>query len=265
MKHLKLKPIREPVECFGLKFYPILVEDYETFAVCKSVLEIRMSTLPVRYMVKDYLSALISMDLDSASGNAPKAHFFERLLALLSVSLRIDIDAKEFFRKNLELESLNDSVTVKSITLKQEDTVSKISAFDFSTQVRPLLANLNGLSIPDESENSEILEAELEKSRLKQQGGQRLKHETEDLLASVAYLSHCTRDSLLKWTVRELEDRVRAIERDRRHLMYGQAELSGMVKFKDGNPAPSIFFDVLDVSAGTTKLSDLNLPGTSKI
>lgn len=79
----------------------------------------------------------------------------------------------------------------------------------------------------------------------------------DDMISSVAYLSHVRDVEILDWTVREFENRRRAIDRDKHYMLYASAELSGMVKFPDGNPAQSWLLDTIDTHKGTVPLSKI--------
>ena len=76
-------------------------------------------------------------------------------------------------------------------------------------------------------------------------------------IASVAYQSGIRERDINEWTVREFENRRKAIQRDKRYQMYGTAELSGMVSFKKGNPAPCWEFDIKADECGTMPLSEI--------
>ena len=62
----------EPVEELGLIFYPIQMHHYEEFLMCKDALSLRLSTLPVKYAVKDYLNAIFGLELDSLKFKSKK-------------------------------------------------------------------------------------------------------------------------------------------------------------------------------------------------
>ena len=79
----------------------------------------------------------------------------------------------------------------------------------------------------------------------------------EDMKSTVAYLSGITDKEILSWTIRDFENRRRAIDRVEKHRAYRQAELGGMVTFKNGNPYPSLFFDPIDDTLGTMKFSEV--------
>ena len=108
----------------------------------------------------------------------------------------------------------------------------------------------------DESENAELHKAAEEKREVQSTGVQ-IKADIDDLIASVAYQCRVRERDVDTWTVREFELKKRAIDRDKRHSMYSQAELSGMVSFKSGNPAPSWCFDTLENELGTRALSEV--------
>ena len=74
----------------------------------------------------------------------------------------------------------------------------------------------------------------------------KLKFDLDNLISSVAYLSHTDERTVDEWTVLQFERRNKAIQRDKQFMLYGQAEMSGMVSFKNGNPYPSWCFDRTD-------------------
>ena len=73
----------------------------------------------------------------------------------------------------------------------------------------------------------------------------------------MAYVSGLTEAELDDWTVLQFEHRLKAIERDKTFTLYRQAELSGMVKFPNGNPCPSWCYDAKTLTAGLIPLSDI--------
>lgn len=264
MKPYHRRSPRDPTECCGLTFHPIKMADYDSFLFYKGILELRMSTLPIEFMVMDYASALFAMDLDSANKNGRAMGLLDSFLVLISLSLQTDYVRKDFFENNIELERQGDSVRLASITFRQGEREVKLTTSQLSGPVRELLAKQNGLTLPDESQNADILKSNEERISLKNSNSPHLNQNTDDLIASVAYLSNVSEEEILSWSVKEFESRRRAIDRERKYMLYGQAELSGMVKFKNGNPVPSLFFDVSDKSEGTMSVSDIDLPGLNK-
>lgn len=245
-----------PVQHGDLTFYPILVEHYEEFMYCKDALTLRLSSLPVRYMSMDFFSAAFAMEMDSKKDPEQKGiGIFPRLLLILYLSLRIEIEEQDlantiFYKTN------GDEIAIDHITVTQNGRTVEINPFDFSTKIRPIIAELNGLELPKEEENSDLVRAYEEKKELTQNSNN-LHIDVADLIASVALHSHIREREVDNWTIMEFENRKRAIDRDKRYMIYAQAEMSGMVKFKNGNPAPSWCFDSLDETLGTKNLSEI--------
>lgn len=223
----------EPIELYGLCFHPILVEDYETFSACKSALLLRQGTLPAVYAAMNYLACLWAYDYD-AHANNQQSGFFARMMGVLRLSLRFsDSDGIA------PLLDKNDQRKLIGIRVRKGEVVSDISTKEFR-EVRQLIAEQNGETLPDESENPELLEALRDRAEL---NGEKLQVSFDDLLASVAFQSNTTVRELWGWTIKAFEQRRRAIDRHINHLICGIGEMSGNVSWKNGNPYPSWCFD----------------------
>jgi hypothetical protein len=254
-----------PVSVCGLKVYPITMDHYEEFMSCREGILLRMRTLPVKYMLKDYFSAVFALELDTVKQTGKGVGIMGKLLRLLELSLRIESpNGKSAFDNAFRYEKVGDDIVVSEIVIVQEDVTVRIKPNDFSLSIRPVIAEMNGLQLPDENENPELVLADEQKREFESRNQKKLKTDISDLIASVAYLSHCSEREIYGWTVREFDARKRAIERDKRYMLYAQAEMSGMVSFKHGNPCPSWMFDVLDDSLGTTALSELDFGGAQQ-
>lgn len=235
-----------PIAWCGLNFYPIPMRRYDEFLRYRSVLSLRMSTLPAKYLSLDYLSALWEMDMDAVKADGRAAGAFFSAIALCCMALQIDYTDERFLQENIVLVSdLPDSVKIKHITLTQDGHTVNVTPQEFSREIRPILALQNGIELPDESENAELIKSEEERLALAAgDGNNGLELNTETLIASVAYVSHVREKEIYEtWTVREFENRKAAIDRDKRYTLYAQAELSGFVSFKQGNPAKSWCYD----------------------
>ena len=247
-------------EC-GLDFFPITMEHYEDFIQCKEALVVRQSTLPVKYVSMDYLSAIFAMEVDAMrEGNGSGGGgMFAKLMHLLGLSLRIDMN-NEMLNDNIYYLNTGDRIVIERMVFTQtdadgEERTAELTPFQFSTQVRPLIALQNRIELPDETENVDLVSAYESKKNL-ESGGVPVNPDIEDLKSTVAYLSGITDKELLSWTIRDFENRRRTIDRVEKHRSYRQAELGGMVSFKNGNPYPSLFFDPVDDSFGTTSMID---------
>ena len=79
-------PIRkgEPISELGLTFYPVTMEHYERFLMCKDALCLRQSSLPVRYVAMDFTTALFTLEMDTLSvPEAEHSGAFYKLLQFL--------------------------------------------------------------------------------------------------------------------------------------------------------------------------------------
>lgn len=260
----RMKAIRmgSPVSICGLTFYPITMSDYEIFKACSAAWTLRMSTLPVKYISRNFLDAIFCLDIDLINEGNEAMGLFSRVMRMLFLSLREPYNIKDL-RELLELTiDEKKGICIEKIKVTQNGNEIEIKPNDFVTKIRPLIAEMNGLKLPNERENPDLVrDLELKKQFNAMQSGKRLNENIDDLIASVAYNSHIREKDILEWTVKEFEGRVNAIERDKNYTMYGQAQLSGMVSFKNGNPFKSWCYDVLDDSLGTQSLADTTING----
>lgn len=230
-----------PLTWRGLKFYPIKMERYEEFLYSRSVLAIRMtslSNLSFEYLSMPFLSAMWAIDYDTLIGAGSSIGFFDRILKFLYLSLRLEYK-KEDAIKTVYFEPNNPRI-LNRIVVTQDGNAVEITPDDFDIDIRPLLAKQNGVELPDESDNPDLVRAEED---LAAKAERELKVDINTLIASVAYQSYISEKELDDWTVFEFERRRQAIDRGKRFEMFGQAELTGMVKFSKGNPFPSWCFD----------------------
>ena len=230
----------DPITICDLTFYPITMSDYEQFVECKNAWILRLGTLPVKYQMQNFLSAIYTLELDTIQSHGAKTGLFEKVIRFLYLSLRIGVNTIAETLAVTE-KDVNGHKELDELFIMIDKKTVRISAIDFSTKIRPLLAEMNGLLLPDETENIDLVRDSEELQAMK--AGPPLHYDINDLISSVAYQSRVSEREINAWTVREFEARRRAIDRDKRYMMYGQADLGGMVTFKKGNPAPSWCFD----------------------
>nr|DAU13426.1 MAG TPA: hypothetical protein [Caudoviricetes sp.] len=245
----------EPITESELIFYPITMDCYDEFIRCKDAIILRQASLPVRYLSMSYLSALFAMEIDAIKNEQQSTGMFFKVMLMLHLSLRIGFDINEL-NKNISVKVDKDRIALDYIVIKQNDKIVKFTPLDFSTKFRPLIAEQNGLVLPDESENLDLVQSNETLKEIHDKG-KPLNVNLDDLIASVAYQSKLSEKDIMTWTVREFENRKKAIDRDKRYMLCGQGEMSGMVSFKNGNPSPSWCFDTLDNSLGTMEGSKL--------
>ena len=244
----------DPIPCLGLTLYPIKMSHYEQFIRCRDALTLRIGTLPVRYLSLDFLSAIFALEIDRLK-DGERVGLVERVLRLFTLSLGIerDVDSLESL---IAVKEENGLIVPSKLCVTQDGKAVELSSFEFSSVIRPILAEQNGLVLPSEEDNADIIRAAEQKHSISDRE-LRLRHDVGDLISSVAYLSGVREVDISEWSVREFESRRRAIDRDKRYMLYAAAELSGMVSFKNGNPAVSWCFDAMDDSLGTMQTSTL--------
>lgn len=249
----------------NLFVYPLTVNDYELLWGCESALTIRLSTLPVTYAIKSYPEALFAIAISgkdvTVNGEVVATPSdWVRFLTLLCVSFRIPLNAMKacigFNVDNLDRTKLR-SVSIRQIAENEE--VTELLSIEDLTNLRQIIADMNGRKLPDESENAELSQAEID---MRVSGATTLDLNLDSLLASVARDQRVRIKDLYDWTIYEFELIRSAIDRERRFTVFGIGENSGMVKFPKGNPYPSIFFDkpagisgVVDASEFTSRIS----------
>lgn len=232
----------QSIEALGLQFYPITMADYEEFLECKNALAIRMTSLAktnIEYLSMLFLSALWAMELDTIRATGKAIGFFERTIRMLYLSLRLEYDSQKVF-SHIYCDHNNPRNLLYIEVEQTGGQPVKISPADFQQKIRPLLAEQNGIELPDESENPDIVKTEHD---MQQDGENKLKYDLDTLIASVAHASGLRECEIYDWTVMEFERRKQAIERKLNYTIYAQAEMSGMVKFQKGNPYLSWCFD----------------------
>ena len=232
----------QPIEALGLQFYPITMTDYEEFLECKGVLALRMTSLAKQsfeYITMPFLSALWAVDYDTARATGKPVGMLQRIVLLLCLSLRLGHDEQDKLLHGVYCDRSNPR-SLHHIEVTQDGKTVQINPVDFTTTVRPLIADQNGIELPDESFNPELVE---EEQNIAQEKAAKLHFNIDTLIASVANASGLREGDIDEWTVIEFERRRQAIDRALNYSIYAQAEMSGMVKFKKGNPYQSWCFD----------------------
>lgn len=217
----------------GLTVYPILMKDYPLFLAAKESVTAVQQSWPLPWSIVPYLEGLIGVGL------------LPRLCAMLKLAFRLDGDALPVYPRI-------EGGKITSLVLVQGDRQAEITPKNFPS-LRELLAFQNGLDLPDERANLEILEAQRDLAS----GGLLLKADLEDLICSVALKSHTSLEETLEWTVRRFQKTEQAIDRSEGHSMAAITIAAGG-KFKNGNPYPSWKYDREEEMVGVEALSSLS-------
>lgn len=236
-----LKQIRryEPVDTEGMRFWPILVEEYEEFLLARSAIDFMQQRLPRMMVNMPILQAYYMLDSQSIEDEKIPTGLMARALLFLALSLRLGQGLPVENRIALFRPRISESGRLKSLLFSPDgEEICEITPAAFQ-RLRPVLAAQNGLEIQPDDANPALVDAEQELAKKK---APELVMEPESLVASVAALSGADEKEIYEWPIAKLLNRQRALHRALDYLICGIGEAQG-TKWKKGNPCPNPFFD----------------------
>lgn len=221
----------QPIVFKGLHFYPLQVKHFALYQSAKPAMELMLSSLPLRYVRMSWIQALMALDQE-AGEKAMTPGFFVSIMLVLNAALHTDI-----------LHDPGSLVPVQgkdgsfgALVVRQEGAEPTVlEEKDFLT-VREILAAQNDYTIPDENWNPELVRAQayLREHKTASVGGT-----LEDMVFSLAAATGKRAAEIWDWPIREFTQMQSAVDRRLRFEICTAAELSGQVKFKNGNPYPT--------------------------
>ena len=133
----------------------------------------------------------------------------------------------------------SDARRIKALHFRISDaqTVS-ITPIQFQ-RLRPIIAAQNGIEIPAEDANPEIIDAE---RTIAEQQGKGLDFSLNSVVCGVAALTNAEEDDIYEWPLLKLNRRAESLSRVLDYLVCGIGQCSGMVKWKGGNPVPNPWY-----------------------
>lgn len=234
----------KPIETEGLTLYPIKVENYEEYIISQRALGFAAQSLPVDYMSIPLLSAFYKMDYLDAVNSGRQSGLFASAILGLVLALRLNQDGEEV-GEMLKIASFvvdrNDESKLLHIRFvphgeKKEEIV--ITPIQYS-RLRPIIAAQNGIEIPDELDNPELLQAERDLADIK---APNLNFKVENLIQSAAALTGTDEEEIYNWSVLKLSRCLSSYKRIIDYMVCGIGESQG-TKWKGGNPQPHPWFD----------------------
>lgn len=237
----------EPVETEGLIFYPILTDEWDEFQAAKPAIEFMQQSLPVALIGMPLLSAFFKLDIQSILETGEVVGLYQRTLMFLAMSLRLgtELEMQErlrLFRTHIDPK---DPKRLSHISFKSESGEEKTITPVMFSRLRVILAEQNGLKIPSEDANPELVQAERD---MAEANSPALDYKFDTLRTAIAVFSHCDESDIDTWPVKKFIDRYAACERIMQYLLCGFAETQGG-KWKGGNPCPSAFFNRLKTTS----------------
>lgn len=253
VKHLKRIRRYEPVETEGLVLWPVLVEEYEEYLIARASIEFMQQRLPRVLVNMPLLQAYFALDSQSVADEQIPTGLMARAVLFLALSLRIGQGLPVEQRIAQFRPRVDAHGKLKSLYFSPDgEEICEISPAKFQ-RLRPILAAQNGLEIPPDDANPELVDTERE---LAAKNAPEMDMSLESLIASVAALSGADEKEIYDWPIAKLQNRQRALHRALDYLICGTGEAQG-TKWKKGNPCPNPFFDrKKDGSAAKVALSD---------
>lgn len=231
----------EPEERFGLTFYPLTMDKYELWLTQNGALTVRMSALPARYAVRQYIDALFMMAVEQKD----LRYFGFKMLMAMALGI-----PEEHAMNAIREQATNTGL--KCLTVRWGENITALLPHQVDV-IRKTIVYQNGATLPDESENAEIVEAE---NQLKSLNGMNdLDLDINSEIASVAAASGLRKEEIKNMTILEYTGLKEAHTRRMNYLICAIAEANGS-KFKGGNPVPTWLFNRMDLSHGLVNLKN---------
>ena len=232
-----------PVTAEGVTLYPITVEELEIFNSVRPALEFMQQILPVELMVKPLLTALYQIELSfQIQNDGTKFDLFTKTVLLLALALRLGRGRPEAERiSKCLVEYVPDNpLELIALRFQTEDGGEIVITPTAYEKLRPIIAVQNGAEIQPLDANPQLVLAE---RQILADRGRDLKRELANKVAWVAAKSAADEDAVYEWPILKFERRAIVLQMELNYLIYGIAQNSGMVKFENGNPCPSPYFE----------------------
>ena len=231
----------KPITYLGFTLFPIKVREIEEFTLARPAIDFVQRSLPTTYWATHLLSAYYELDVNAVLEGKPPTGLFARAVQFLALSLRIGEGQDMSDRMRMILPVCDPKHPTKLIHLRftvngEEQMVMKPTQFQ---ALRPILAAQNGIELEAEDANPELLEAERD---IADQKGHKLDYNLHSLISTVSTFTGKTMEELDDWSIAELMDKQRDLNRVLRFITSAVAEGSG-ASWKGGNPYPSPFFE----------------------
>lgn len=244
----------QPVDMDGLTFYPVRVREMNELLIATPALEFVQRSLPVAMLSRPLLDAFFGMDMAAMeSGGTPELLF--RAIAGLVLALRIGegmaMEQRLIMVHIVPVE--NDRNRLKHLVVTTESGEHHITPAQFQAY-RVLIGAQNGVEIPSDKANPDIVAAERE-AMLK--SAKDLQISVEDQIQFVASLCHVDESEIDEWPILKLKKREGALTQVIRHVLCGIGEANG-AKWDSGNPYPHPYYKRKESdSAGLKNMRDI--------
>lgn len=225
-----------PEEWNGLLVYPVRMRDYAAFLTAQESITASQQAFPYPFSTMRYLEALYCMK-----------GMFSRLCLMLALVFQLPLEGV-----GLSVIPRLNGDKLLGLRIIQGGRGEEITPKNFG-ELRKLIAWQNGLELPDETQNTELAEAQKD---IQRKDAVPLKADMESLIYSVSLKAKTDPLEVMDWTVRRFRATERALDRSVGHLI-ASVTLAAGGKFKGGNPYPSWKYDREEQNQGVELLSAL--------
>ena len=237
---------------FGeLTLYPVRVESYDEFLICKPALEVMHQSLKVKYMRMPLLSALYQMDFEAGLRGETPTGLFSRALLALALSLRLGEGKEPIERVRLfQIATFREEPTklMKLRFFDERDGKEKEIEPTEYKKLREIIAAQNGVRLESDSANPDIVQAKKDMGG----GGANLDYSVDALKSFAAAMSKSDESDIDEWPILKLTRRTETYQTMLAYLVCGIGEASG-ASWKTGNPYPHPIFRRTDDGEGLAK------------
>ncbi len=238
----KLVKCYRPINTEGLTLYPIKVENYEEYVVARQAIGFMNQALPVEYMSMPLLSALYKIDYDHAmNGEAPTGLFASAMLGI-ALALRLNQSGEslgETMKRMWVLTDAKDQTVLKGVACLIDGVEEKVITPIQYARLRPIIAAQNGITIRDELDNPELVQAEAD---LAEHKAPKLNYDPGQLVNAAAALTGKDEEEIYEWPILKLVNRLGSFKRVIDYMVCGISEAQG-TKWSGGNPTPHPWFE----------------------
>lgn len=231
----------QPVTVDGITLYPVPVSETRWLSVGRISLEFMQQTLPVDLLSVPLLDALYQLDLRELKEHGIAKGYIASALILLCLALRLGRGEEVERTASTARIAMqpNDPERIAAITFfRSGEAPISVSPKQFA-KLRPIVAAQNGIELISDTANPEIIAAERLMVEKEMQG---IDANLADKVIFVSQGSGVPEEEVYNWPILKFERHAAVLRRKLDYLAMMQAQMSGMVTFKDGNPVPSPYF-----------------------
>ena len=234
-----------PITESGITLYPITVDEIEQYTSVRPALEFMHQILPVDMLRLPLLTALYQLELTMSIQDKDKDlnfDLFTKSVLLLALALRLGRglpDNERIAMCMVEFDPKN-PLDLRALRFRNgEDGEIVITPTLYDT-LRPIIAAQNGAEIQPLDANPQLILAE---RQILASRSLDLKYDLANKISWVSAKSGREDEEIYGWPILKFERRATVLHLELNYLIYGIASNTGLVKFENGNPCPSPYFE----------------------